>query len=137
MKLRDGREVVTDRVIDGALYNLYSCPGPDGREAHIDHRSTTNPMGRYVEAEHFHSLLSLDVDPGVTPMFVTCPDHDRTAESRGYRVDVGATAMSTASDPVCRCATCVCANRVHPKAVDGTCWLCANAYHRARRRTGR
>lgn len=39
--------------------------------------------------------------------------------------------MSTASDPVCRCATCVCPNRVHPKAVDGTCWLCANAYHRA------
>jgi hypothetical protein len=47
MKLRDGREVVTDAVIPGGRYNVYDCPGPDGRDAYIDHRSTTNPMGRY------------------------------------------------------------------------------------------
>ncbi len=89
MRLADGRVVETDRVIafPGWRYNAYSCPGPGGREAHIDHRSTENPMGRYVEAEHSHWLLSLDVDDGVTPFMVTCPDHDRTATSAMYRVD--------------------------------------------------
>jgi len=64
MKLADGRVVETDQVIrfPGWRYNAYECP-----------------FG--------HALLSLDVDEGVTPASVACPDHDGTMSwSRFYRL---------------------------------------------------
>lgn len=64
MRLGDGREVpTTEELPDGAgRYNRYACP-----------------LG--------HKLLSLDIDEGVTPMLVMCPDHDgRVAESEFYTI---------------------------------------------------
>ena len=69
MKLRDGREVVTHEWVEGARYNVYDCPG-NGR------------------GEGPHPILSMDVDEGVTPFMVGCPDHKlAAAQSRFYRVD--------------------------------------------------
>lgn len=47
-RLRDGRDVVIDRVTTAALrYNVYAC-------------------------DNGHHNLSMDLDEGVTPMFLTC-----------------------------------------------------------------
>lgn len=83
MRLADGREVTIDAMVLGVEYNVYDCPG-DGAEERIEH----GPNGAtYVPAVPQHALLSMDVDKGVTPMFVTCPDHGKRASSRFYHVD--------------------------------------------------
>ena len=45
--MRDRREVTIDRYVEGVRYNVYAC-------------------------ESGHHNLSMDVDEGVTPMFLTC-----------------------------------------------------------------
>ncbi len=64
MKLADGRIIETDQVVwfPGWRYNAYECP-------------------------RGHALLSLDVDDGVTPASIVCPDHEARCWSRFYRVD--------------------------------------------------
>lgn len=69
-KLADGREVVTDRFVDGLKYNVYDCP--EG-----------------------HPILSADIDSGVTPFLMHCPDHhkgqthmNKLAQSRCYRFEL-------------------------------------------------
>lgn len=47
MKIRDGREVETAQLVDSYRYNMYLC-------------------------EVQHRILSVDIDTGVTPMFITC-----------------------------------------------------------------
>lgn len=59
--LADGREVPTASWAEGYSYNLYVCPG-GGRAP--------------------HPLLSMYVDPGVTPFVLACPEHRVGAESR-------------------------------------------------------
>lgn len=61
VKLADGREFDPDVVIEGGRYNVYDC-------------------------EKGHELLSIDLDEGVTPMFVICPFDTSQAGSRFYRV---------------------------------------------------
>lgn len=68
MRMRDGREVVTDEWAEGLRYNAYDCPG-NGRGG---------PP---------HAILSADVDDGVTPFVVRCPICGAAAMSRMYRVD--------------------------------------------------
>lgn len=62
--MRDGREVVTTEYVSRLRYNVYDCPHGD------------------------HPILTADVDEGVTPMLMQCPDHDATTSSRGYRIGV-------------------------------------------------
>ena len=81
MKLRDGREVVTDRPTPGGRYNIYDCA-----------------VG--------HPLLSMDADEGVTPMFTHCPDHPGvTSTSRGYMVSAMDVAVAMPVRMVWRRAT--------------------------------
>lgn len=91
MKLADGREFDPAHPYQWGQggfvlrFNIYDCPG-DGPETHIDH-SGSEP--RIVDAVAVHGLLSADLDEGVTPFMVTCPEHQKTATSRFYRVSLG------------------------------------------------
>ena len=58
-RLADGREVVIDEAVVDGRYNVYECPSG-------------------------HYLLSMDVDEGVTPFMVTCPDDGSGATSTMY-----------------------------------------------------
>lgn len=57
--LRDKRQVVVDIWNAAYKYNVYMC-------------------------EIGEPILSMDVDDGVTPMFITCPVHKERATSRMY-----------------------------------------------------
>jgi len=69
-------------------------PVPADRRVHVlaDGRwvdpNVIDPTGRYnvYDCPSGHHLLSMDLDRGVTPAFVACPDCDATAGSRFYRV---------------------------------------------------
>lgn len=113
MKLADGREFDTTQPIEGVKYNLYDCPGDAAHATHLERgqcncngvgpdglmgsadgsRPPAHLAGCPAQTQHvvpgrvLHSLLSMDVDEGVTPFMVTCPDHGAAAESRFYRVD--------------------------------------------------
>lgn len=76
-KLADKREIVVDAPIEGGQYNVYDCPGPDGLPDRVI-------GGVYKPGTVGHYLLSLDVDDGVTPAMITCPDDGRAASSRFY-----------------------------------------------------
>lgn len=80
MKLADGREFSTTEAIEGVRYNVYGCPGT-GNATRVEH----GPSGAVVvPGVVAHYLLSMDVDEGVTPFLVTCPDHGIAAESAFY-----------------------------------------------------
>ena len=81
MKLADGREFSTSEAVEGVKYNLYDCPGDAEHATRVQH----GPDGSTViPGRVMHRLLSMDVDDGVTPFMVTCPDHDVAAESEFY-----------------------------------------------------
>lgn len=92
MKLRDGREFPTDQFIDfpNVQYNVYDCPGEEGAGPHIEHGADGLRMVPGVVSPLAHQLLSMDVDEGVTPFMVTCPDHGVHATSRFYRMRLDA-----------------------------------------------
>lgn len=73
--LRDKRQVEIDSPIPGGRYNVNVCGGGGDWDSRAP---------RMLERDVKHSLLSLDVDEGVTPMLVRCPDDGDTAQSCGY-----------------------------------------------------
>ena len=84
MKMRDGREVVVDRFDPALRYNVYDCPGIAGAEGRFV--TIAGPGG--VTQMVAHAMLAAEVDEGVTPMFMACPEHaNRRLTSRMYRVD--------------------------------------------------
>jgi len=86
MMLADGREFETTHAIEGVRYNAYGCPGTAANATRVEHP----PEGgaRVVPGKVAHWLLSMDVDEGVTPFIVTCPDHGLAAESAFYPKDL-------------------------------------------------
>jgi hypothetical protein len=84
-RMHDGREVEVGEPIPGGRYNGYVCRGEAGKMRVEDSRMVMGPA--------LHTLLSLDVDDGVTPMFVWCPDHDCEAVSEGYPPGAPPTAL--------------------------------------------
>jgi hypothetical protein len=62
VRLADGREFDPAVFVMGLRYNAYTC-------------------------QRRHVLLSVDLDEGVTPMFVHCPDDGSRATSSGYPKD--------------------------------------------------
>lgn len=81
MKLADGREFVTTEAIEGVKYNVYGCPGTPENATRVEHGEGG---GRVIPGKVAHYLLSMDVDEGVTPFMVICPDHGLAAESAFY-----------------------------------------------------
>lgn len=81
MKLADGREFVTTEAIEGVKYNVYGCPGTPENATRVEHGEDG---ARVIPGKVAHYLLSMDVDEGVTPFMVTCPDHGLAAESAFY-----------------------------------------------------
>lgn len=81
MKLADGREFDTTKAIEGVRYNVYGCPGTAENATRVEH---SGDGATVVPGKVAHWLLSMDVDEGVTPFMVTCPDHGLWAESRMY-----------------------------------------------------
>lgn len=85
MKLANGREFDTTQAIEGVRYNAYGCPGVATNATRVEH----GPGGAtVVPGKVGHWLLSMDVDDGVTPFMVTCPDHGLAAESAFYPADI-------------------------------------------------
>ena len=81
MRLADGREFETAVAIEGVRYNVYGCPGTPANATRVER----GPDGtRVIPGKVAHWLLSMDVDDGVTPFMVACPDHGLSAESAFY-----------------------------------------------------